>query len=71
MYQHSGLPYLIDEEGHDIFGQNINTLKLQAEKQPCLNCNVMFPVATYAKHFSKCLGLVQGRTATKNVRYTE
>ncbi|CAB4405022.1 unnamed protein product [Rhizophagus irregularis] len=69
--QDSNLLYLIDKQGYDIFGQNINTLRLRAGKQRCLNCNVMFPVSTYVKHFSKCLGLVQGRTATKNIRYTD
>ncbi|CAG8733178.1 15147_t:CDS:2, partial [Funneliformis mosseae] len=64
-------PNLIYEEGYDIYGQDINTLKSQAEKQRCLNCSVMIPVATYAKHFSKCLGLTKGRTATRNVNYTD
>jgi hypothetical protein len=63
--------YLVDKQGYDIFGQNIHTLILQAGKQRCLNCNVMFPVVTYVKHFSKCLGLVQRRAATRNIRYTE
>ncbi|RGB42427.1 hypothetical protein C1646_662210 [Rhizophagus diaphanus] len=54
--QDSNLLYLVDKQGYDIFGQNINTLRLQAGKQRCLNCNVMFPVSTYVKHFSKCLG---------------
>ncbi|CAI2164076.1 15366_t:CDS:10 [Funneliformis geosporum] len=62
---------LICEEGYDIYGQDINALKSQAAKQRCLNCSVMLPVATYVKHFSKCLGLVKGRTATRNVNYTE
>ncbi|RIA86660.1 hypothetical protein C1645_807689 [Glomus cerebriforme] len=42
----SNLSYLINEQGYDIFGQNINTLRLQAGKQRCLNCNAMYPVTT-------------------------